>query len=210
MPSHLLDASAPSRHPPRAGLPARVLQDRSQRRSRDLSGETNETCCQGARSPSGSGQHGFRTLRAVGGSPMRRNAHVDFRSGRHVVSSWDTTQGNYPATIQGDWAEAADERVTDEAIGALTRAVSVKTDDVSGEMRITPYRNGGRRRGSPRCWMMSSSLLDRPGTPRSGWRSAGRLTSRQMARSGCRRMGALPTLVAAVHSPRAVSSRTGT
>ncbi|MBO0830738.1 MAG: hypothetical protein J2P29_02090 [Actinobacteria bacterium] len=109
-----------------------------------------------------------------------------------MVSSRDTTQGNYPATIQGDWAEAADEPVADETIGALvrsalaasrdgvpypdfrndpeparrrralyklagvksetayatgTRAVSVKTDDVSGEMLITPYRNGGRRTG---------------------------------------------------------------
>ncbi len=123
---------------------------------------------------------------------MRRNAHVDLRSGRLVVSSWDTTQGNYPATIQGDWAKVADEPVANEAIGALvrsalaasrdgvpypdfrtdaeparrrravyklagvksetayaagTRAVSVKVDDVSGEMRITPYRNGGRRTG---------------------------------------------------------------
>jgi hypothetical protein len=123
---------------------------------------------------------------------MSRNAHVDLRSVRLVVSSWDTTQGNYPATIQEDWAEAADEPVTDEAIGTLVwsalaasrdgvpypdfrndaeparrrraahklagvksetgyvagmRAVSVRTDDVSREMRITPKQNGGRRTG---------------------------------------------------------------
>jgi hypothetical protein len=123
---------------------------------------------------------------------MRRNAQVDVRAGRLVVSSWDATQGNYPALVQGDWAEGADEPVPDEAIGALVRSalaasrngvpypdfrndpeparrrrmvfrlagvrsetayaagmrsVSVETDDSSGETRITPYRNGGRRTG---------------------------------------------------------------
>jgi hypothetical protein len=133
------------------------------------------------------------SLCAVRGGPkMRRSAQVDARSGRLIVSSWDTTQGAYPATVQGDWAEAAEEPVADEAIGALvrsalaashdgvpypdfrndpeparrrrvlyklagvrsetayaagTRAVSVRTDDVSGDVRITPYRNGGRRTG---------------------------------------------------------------
>jgi hypothetical protein len=139
---------------------------------------------------------------------MRRTAHVDLRSGRLLVSSWDTTKGNYPATIQGDWAEAADEPVTDEVIGTLvwsalaasrdgvpypdfrndaeparrrravhklagvkseaayaagTRAVSVTTDDESGEMRITPYRNGGRRNGFTEMLDDVITIADPPG-----------------------------------------------
>jgi len=123
---------------------------------------------------------------------MKRNAQVDARPGQLIVSSWDTTEGTYPATIQGDWAEAVEEPVADGALGALvqsalaasrdgvpypdfrkdpesarrlraihklagvkseaayaagTRAASVRADDVSGEFRIMPYRNGGQRTG---------------------------------------------------------------
>jgi hypothetical protein len=136
--------------------------------------------------------------RAAGGSPfvtipiMRREAEAQLRGKRLIVSSWSTTVGKFPAQVQDDWAEAADEPVPDDRIGSLartalaasrdgvpypdfrndpeparrrqalfklagvksetayakgTKSFSISWDDTRPELRITPYRNEGRKRG---------------------------------------------------------------
>jgi hypothetical protein len=123
---------------------------------------------------------------------LRRNAEVELRHDRLIVSSWSATEGRFPAFIQDDWAQAVSEQVPDAELGALvrmalaacrdgvpypdfrndpeparrrkalfklagvrsetefargTRSVSVGWQDTEPDMRVTPYRNGGRREG---------------------------------------------------------------
>ena len=52
---------------------------------------------------------------------MRRSAKVQLRRELLIISSWSATEGNFPAFIQGDWAEAVPEHVADAELGALVR-----------------------------------------------------------------------------------------
>jgi hypothetical protein len=62
---------------------------------------------------------------------VRRNAQVQLRPGRLIVSSWSATEGRFPAFIQDDWAEAVPEQVADTELGALVRqALAASRDGV--------------------------------------------------------------------------------
>jgi hypothetical protein len=60
---------------------------------------------------------------------MRRSARVELRGECLIVSSWSATQGNFPALVQGDWAESAAEPVTDEVSGSLVRSALGASED---------------------------------------------------------------------------------
>jgi hypothetical protein len=60
---------------------------------------------------------------------MNRSAKAQLRGDRLVVSSWSATEGRFPAFVQDDWAECADEPVADEAIGTLVRSALAASRD---------------------------------------------------------------------------------
>ena len=53
---------------------------------------------------------------------MSRHAIVDARGKCLFLSSESTTKGAYPAYVQGDWVQRAEEPVENEGLGALVRA----------------------------------------------------------------------------------------
>jgi hypothetical protein len=60
---------------------------------------------------------------------MKRRATVDAKGERLFVSSWWATEGAYPAFVQGDWAKAVDESVSDTAVGRLIRSALAESRD---------------------------------------------------------------------------------
>jgi hypothetical protein len=52
---------------------------------------------------------------------MRRMADIDERGGQLIVSSWWPCGGR-PVFVPGDWAQAAGEPVSDEALGVMVRS----------------------------------------------------------------------------------------
>lgn len=74
---------------------------------------------------------------------MRRMADVDERGGQLIVSSWWPC-GERPVFVPGDWAQAAGEPVSDEALGMMVRSALAACRETAS--RLLPWDSRAVRR----------------------------------------------------------------
>jgi hypothetical protein len=89
---------------------------------------------------------------------MRRMAHIDERDGQLIVSSWWPC-GERPVFVPGNWAQAAGEPVSDEALGAMVRSALAACRETTP--RMLPWDSAAVRRRYARLHKLAGARFHR-------------------------------------------------